>query len=256
MSGMVESNAYYKFNKVEIRAALPRGKLLRPTVVLRTKGTYGDPHYGQIDLLVYNQKQLTNGVHVVSAYRGNDTVPDVALDQFNVYSVERINQSLIFRVNDRITYVYAISIDGYNPFQMSDGFRLVLNVGVGGHLRNGFRFFDGDQQISVGEAHDWQCSALIVDYIRIVERGDSQEGIKLARNATTKSAKDICSKVMKGIRPELPPTLDWVLISVVTMMNMTIFIVTIMLVKYAKKNYHHYKNKKGVIIGHRLFDRK
>ena len=177
MSGLVESKVYYKFNKVEIRAALPKGKLLRPTIILKTKGTYGSPKYGQIDMVVYNQEKLSHGVHRMQdgdpfLYVGNDSLPLVDLSKFNVYSIERTNSGLVFKMNNNDIWIYSYE-DNYrndfNPFNMSDGFKLMLNVGVGGYPDGVQPFFDGDQTISLRDAHDWMCSVMIVDYIKIVD---------------------------------------------------------------------------------------
>ena len=167
-SAMITTKEGFTFGKFEIRAALPKGKMLRPAIYfIPTVKTGGWPSDGQIDLMTNIQTQsLGSGFHSVRGYAGDEykAGPELNLNHFHSYILEWNQTAIIWKLNEiqrlsiNLTKYFA-NID--NPF--INPFKIVITLGVGG------QFFSGQDSLSEEDISDWPCSLLVLDYVRIYD---------------------------------------------------------------------------------------
>ena len=212
-SAKITTQRDFTFGRIEIRAALPKGKLLRPAMfMIPIKSTGVWPKDGQIDIMTNVQNQIVaNGIHYESSfdykhiYKGqeyevNDTID---LNQFHTYAIERTETEIRWYFDDINTF--SVRLDKLSniygkPFD--SGFRLVIHLGVGGST--GGRDFFPNQILSAEDVYEWNCSLLILDYVRFY----SHFNYSLPQEVDQTSRDYICGKVMPSIRPPKPDLLN------------------------------------------------
>ncbi|XP_054159864.1 uncharacterized protein LOC128958074, partial [Oppia nitens] len=171
-SAKITTKKSWTFGRFEIRAALPSGKMLRPSIclipVIDSNNWAID---GQIDIMTNSQKPtLGNGVHFSASpaiYRPNKyefiAKPNESYDHFHTYAIEWTqtqirwffdnNNHLTFNINETLKFNHYNQLG--QPFDKP--FKLTISLGVGG-------IFFPNQQLDYNDYYEWQCSALIMDY--------------------------------------------------------------------------------------------
>ncbi|CAG2119194.1 unnamed protein product, partial [Medioppia subpectinata] len=193
-SASVVSTQDWTYGVFEVRAALPAGKLLRPVISLTERNGTG----GQIDIVSNDQ---TPGV-VISAlvtdwsadveewyYETNET-----LQHFHSYTIEWSEWAVDWFLDDSHYLSYNTS---KQPFDRP--FRLGLTLAVGAD-----ETVFPDQSLSYKDYRRWNCSALIVDYVRVYQWvtdgqnvGKSLHSNHTARNSPV-SARSVCQAIMSS----------------------------------------------------------
>ena len=240
-SALIKTEKAFSSSRIEIRASLPKGKLLRPAFVLvPTENTGIWPKDGQIDIMTYSQtKSLGNGLHVVRQYNqyldGSEYTTGAKLNEFHSYIVEW-NESMVvwkFDQDTRLAINLTEELDGfYNPF--TKPFKLVITLGVGG------KDFFTDTSIDEEVVRKWNCSALILDYIRVyrwVSDGSIVDGLdfNMTRREDRVSSFHICEEIMSKIRPSTELSLS-VSFSILAIIMLLILISIIVFLFYRQKS--------------------
>ena len=103
-SALITTREGFTFGKFEIRAALPKGKKLRPAIYLvpaiKNKGW---PFDGQIDVMTNKQTQsLGNGIHSTLLYYGDEykAGPELNLNHFHSYILEWNRTTIIWKLDE------------------------------------------------------------------------------------------------------------------------------------------------------------
>ncbi|CAG2114334.1 unnamed protein product [Medioppia subpectinata] len=173
-SAKIKTKKGWTYGRFEIRAALPKGKMLRPVMVMESLSPGQWAIAGQIDIMTNIQTQgLGNGVHFSTSpaiYKPTayEYIAKTRLNQFHTYAVEwhkshikwffdDINH-LTFNLSEKLSSHYTRNGE---PF-VGKPFKIAINLGVGGN-------FFPNQVLSINDFHDWECSALIVDYVRVYQ---------------------------------------------------------------------------------------
>lgn len=152
---------------------------------------------------------MTRGLHAswdgkLNNYVGNifDTQQD--LHEFQVYSVERNDTHIVWKLNDQTQLEFDTRQewkDGHNPFAPNNYFYITINLGVGGRVtQDGAYFFKGSQDVRE-EAKRWKCSSFLIDYVKVIGRNERDDPTFV--RAQDKKASDICKGIMNRLRAEL-----------------------------------------------------
>jgi beta-glucanase (GH16 family) len=177
----------FTYGKFEISAALPKGKMLRPSFFMIPEKFEFWAKNGQIDIMANNQNNiLPAGIHhswdppVYQFNRSGEFSTLSNLNDFHTYSIEW-NESEIKWFFDDINHLTInmnrILSSKYSrvgePFDK--GFKLVIHLGVGGNTGN--HFFFPNQVLSPEDVINWKCPLLVIDYVRIYkwENGFTKE---------------------------------------------------------------------------------
>jgi len=168
-SGKIITKQGFTYGRFEIRAALPKGKMLRPAIFMIPVTSSPDrARNGQIDIMANIQNQnLASGFHrnVPPIYSGQEFTTNATLNEFHTYSIEW-NKLAIRWFFDDINHL-TLSIDEISgtiytkrgqPFDQP--FRLVIHLGVGS-------FFFKLQILTEEDVKNWESPRLIIDYVRI-----------------------------------------------------------------------------------------
>ena len=230
-SALITSKESFTFGRFVLRAALARGKMLRPAIWMAPTSHSGDwPKDGQIDVLTNVQtKSLGNGIHYLtqkSEYHGPEYKTNSNLNDFHTYVVEWNESTIVWKFDERAHLVINISeklLDHYNPF--ASPFKLVLTLGVGG------QFFI-NQVLTLDDVYDWDCSLFLLDYIRVYRWTKSIANVSNSSRDSKdrQSATDLCAAIMPSIRPERP--LDIPLVPIVAVLCLLLLVILIPLVIY------------------------
>jgi hypothetical protein len=186
---------------VDMRVALPRGKMLSPVAYLGAENSNAD-HDNFIDIFrVYGTNHLNSGLrsnrsHVKNrSYRKNhyvfDLIHQADLSKFHKYGVEINSQYVKWFFNDR----EYLKVDGLLGVEFSmEAFNVIVELNVGG---------DNFVNQSLGDTDNmgWQCSALIIDYIRVYEVSEWEHVLK-SNNTEHDRSVDICNDIMNEIKHE------------------------------------------------------
>jgi len=177
-SGKIITKQGFTYGRFEIRAALPKGKMLRPEILMIPVISSPDwARNGLIEIMTNNQsKNLGSGFHrdVPPVHSSQEFTTSANLNEFHTYSIEW-NKLAIRWFFDDINH-FTLSIDDISgtiytksgqPFDQP--FRLVIQLGVGS-------FFFKDQILTEEDVKHWESPRLIVDYVRIYS-GINQNGI-------------------------------------------------------------------------------
>ncbi|XP_054154942.1 uncharacterized protein LOC128953486 [Oppia nitens] len=214
-SAKLTTRRSWRYGRFEMRAALPRGSMLRPSVSLEPL-VYRDPWplAGQIDIMTYVQRNtLGNNVHygnprvtIPMNYEYVATSDDVRFWEFHVYAVEWTPYEIGWFFDN---YNHkTVSLNGSREPGMGEPFdkpfKFTLSLGVGG------RFFT-NQILDMDGYYDWQCSAMIVDYVRVYQKlqvvdntiinNTTNNDIHLTDNIEKYK---ICRQIMTEIRGDKP----------------------------------------------------
>jgi hypothetical protein len=199
----------FTFGRFEIRAALPKGKMLRPAIFMMADKFDGWAKNDQIDIMTNIQdNELGAGIHYsIPAQYEYNTSGDFStlsnLNDFHTYSIEW-NESeikwffddinhLTININRSLSSVYGRVGEPFNK-----RFRLLIHLGVGGG--DGNNIFFPNQILSLEDVINWKCSLLIIDYVRIYKWKNGSQILNSSSNDV--SVDKICEEVMPLITPK------------------------------------------------------
>ena len=203
-SAMIQTINSFNFARIEIRAALPKGKMLRPVITLIPE--LSPTLNGWIDAFSYNQtKQLWNEISFFKNSKTtqitNDMKTDEELNQFNVYVVERTDSQINFILNEKILNTFNYNkeiVYDYNPFNKQ--FKIRFHLGVGGEENN--EFFPG-QTLLRNDVDNWNCSLFIIDYIRVFEESTEVSSKETYPEPSNVTSSQICREIMPTIKKKI-----------------------------------------------------
>ncbi len=208
-SAKITTREGFTYGRFEIRAALPKGKILRPAMSMIAEEYDGWAKNGQINIMTNIQdSKLGAGIHysIPAQYEFN-TSGDFStlsnLNHFHTYSIEwneteikwffdDINR-LTININRTLSSSYSRVGE---PFDKR--FRLLIHLGVGGG--DGNKDFFPNQVLSLEDVINWKCSLLIIDYVRIYKWKNGYQILNSSSNDV--SVDKICEKVMPLITPK------------------------------------------------------
>jgi beta-glucanase (GH16 family) len=172
-SAKIVTKQAFTYGRFEIRAALPKGKLLRSAIFMISESLSEWARNGQIDIMTNVQnKKLGAGLHynVPSFYAMNseEFSTDLNLNDFHIYSLEwnqfeikwgfdNINH-LTININQKLGSIY--SRNG-QPFDRP--FKVVFQLGVGPFGKGFFPSTDSVYE----NVKDWLRPIFIIDYVKI-----------------------------------------------------------------------------------------
>ncbi len=194
----------FTYGRFEIRAALPKGKMLRPAFFMQPETFDGWAKNGQIDIMDNNQDdKLGARIHFsvpaqIESNRSGDFSTPSNLNDFHTYIIEW-NESeikwffddinhLTIKINRKLSSFYSRVGE---PFD--EPFRLVINLGIGGNA--GERFYFPNQILSLEDVINWKCS-LLIDYVRIYKW---ENGFQILSSSSNEVSVD---KICKEITPK------------------------------------------------------
>ena len=153
------TNQSFGYGKVEIRAAMPKGELLWADLSLWSVDKKENRTVKRIRMILFDQLKTYNlGVFYEQDKNINTTwrnVRDNNLNQFNVYSVEWNETTIIWKLNYK--EVFAAKL--INIYPELNRMQIGLIQGVGG------KRFDYKYNF-VSDIKHWECPTLLVDYVR------------------------------------------------------------------------------------------
>jgi beta-glucanase (GH16 family) len=169
---VTKGKKFFKFGRIDIRAALPKGKGLWPALWMLGSNidAAGWPSCGEIDIMelagdLPNRSVAT--VHYGSStathqYKSNTLyLKDNKnfQNEFHVFSLNWVEDKLEFLVDDEIYHTITPTSLGNNAYPFNKNFFFIFNVAVGGT-------FPGNPD---GTANFPQ--SMIVDYVRVFNKG-------------------------------------------------------------------------------------
>ncbi len=208
-SAKITTREGFTYGRFEIRAALPKGKMLRPAFFMPPEIIDGWAKNGQIDIMTNTQNNiLAAGIHygIPAKYEYNpsgDFLTFSNLNDFHTYGIEW-NESQIkwffddinrftFNINRSLSSLYSRVGE---PFDKP--FRLVIHLGVGGG--DGNIIFFPNEILALEDVVNWECSLLIIDYVRIYKWENGSQ--ILNSNSNKVSVDKICKEIMPLITPK------------------------------------------------------
>ncbi len=208
-SAKITTREGFIYGRFEIRAALPKGKMLRPSMVMIPKKFDGSPINGQIDIMTNIQdNKLEAGIRhsIPEEYEHNvsgvfSTLSN--LNDFHTYSIEWNESQIKWFFDDINSFTININrilSSSYSrvgqPF--NESFRLQIHLGVGGGERH--NVFFPNQILSLEDVINWKCSILIIDFVRIYKWENGSQILNSSSNNV--SVDKICEEVMPLITPK------------------------------------------------------
>ncbi len=206
-SAKITTREGFTYGRFEIRAALPKGKMLRPAMVMIPMNICCWAKNGQINIMINTQdNELGAGIHYgipVKFEYNNHFSPLSNLNSFHTYSIEwnkfeikwffdDINH-LTININRRLGPLYTRNSEHFDK-----RFRLLIHLGIGGG--DGKILFFPNQILSLEDVINWKCSLLIIDYVRIYKW---ENGSQILNSTSNKVSVDkICKEVMPLITPK------------------------------------------------------
>jgi hypothetical protein len=210
-SAKITTREGFTYGRFEIRAALPKGKMLRPAFFMQAEIFDGWAKNGQIDIMTNTQNNiLAAGIHygIPAKYEYNasgDFSTLSNLNDFHTYGIEWNESEIKWFFDDinRLTININRSLSSSysrvgEPFDKR--FRLLIHLGVGGGDSN--NLFFPNEFLSLEDVINWKCSLLIIDYVRIYKW---ENGSQILNSSSNKVSVDkICKEVMPLITPKNP----------------------------------------------------
>ena len=218
-SGLMRTKMSFSSPLIEVRAALPKGRWLRPTIytIPATMASTGQWHQwpDEIGIMINKQEQtIYNVIH----YMGDDFIARVndskvlinsSLNEFHTYSVQWSETYIQWMFDGIQTWALNLTevlapLRPYNPF--TKPVWLSITLGVGG----GFFGDPPDPEDLEDDVQNWNCSLLIIDYVRVyrwVEKGSNISEISgnFEPQNDIDSSQGICKEIMPKIKSERKP---------------------------------------------------
>ena len=197
----ISSKMSFKYGRVEIRAALPLGEMLRPHIYLEPSDK--SPVFGTEDELI---SIVSNTQHKFEHRYGiefsNDqdmhristmSLKSDGLFQFNTYAIEWTEKEIRWFFDDNhlftATHQKELNDNYYKVFDKN--LKLVISLGVGGEL------YFPTQTIPDADSFYWHCPILILDYVRVYKQTNESitEEIRSASEQNKISSSEICTNI-------------------------------------------------------------
>jgi hypothetical protein len=231
----------FTYGRFEIRAALPKGKMLRPAILMVPEKFDSSPINGQIDIMTNIQdNELGAGIRHShpEIYEHNTSgvfsTPS-NLNDFHTYSIEWNETQIKWFFDDINSFTININrilSSSYSqvgkPFDKS--FRLQIHLGVGGGERH--NVFFPNQVLSLEDVINWKCSLLIIDFVRIYKWENGSQTLNSSSNKV--SVDKICKEVMPLITPKTSTTV--MIISIISSFLLLVLISIIVFFLIRQKN--------------------
>ena len=175
-SARITTREGFTYGRFEIRAALPKGKMLRPAFFMIPEKLDGWAKNGQIDIMDNNQdNKLGARIHFsvpaqIESNRSGDFSTLSNLNDFHTYIIEWNESEIKWFFDDINSFTININRN-LGPSYAQNGepfdkrFRLLIHLGVGGG--DGNNWFFPNEFLSLENVINWKCSLLIIDYMRI-----------------------------------------------------------------------------------------
>ena len=175
---LITTKRDFKYGRLEIRAALPSGKMLRPHIYMEPteKGVIGLDMIlkeERIDIMSNTQLQhFYYGIHFFSQsskkdeYLGrmsNNSLLTDSLSNFHTYAMEWTETEISWMFDNKCLFTASVHKD-FSKGVFDKPFKLTISLGVGGK-----QFFPR-QTLTEQNALEWPCSLLILDYVRFFEK--------------------------------------------------------------------------------------
>ncbi|HEY6436953.1 MAG TPA: family 16 glycosylhydrolase, partial [Ignavibacteriaceae bacterium] len=263
-SARITTKENFTYGRFEIRAALPKGEMLRPAIFMIPEKFDGWAKNGQIDIMTNIQdNKLGAGIHysIPAKYEYN-TSGDFStlsnLNDFHTYSIEWNESEIKWFFDDinRLTININRSLSSLysgvgQPFDKP--FRLLINLGVGGG--DGNNVFFPSRILSLEDVINWKCSLLIIDYVRIYkwERIDKWQNGSLILNSSSNdvSVDKICEEVMPLITPknasnEKTSTTTVMIVSIISSFVLLVLISIVVFLLIRQRNLKRINDEKNI----------
>jgi beta-glucanase (GH16 family) len=258
-SAKITTRERFTYGRFEIRTALPKGKMLRPAFFMQAEIFDGWAKNGQIDIMTNIQNNiLAAGIHYglnpaqYEFNRSGDFSTLSNLNDFHTYSIEW-NESQIKWFFDDINHL-SININRSlnseysrvsEPFDKR--FKLVIHLGVGGG--DGNNIFFPNEILSLEDVINWNCSLLIIDYVRIYKWENGSQILNSSSNNV--SVDEICKEVMPLITPknvsnEKMSTIDAMIFSIISSFLLLVLISIIVFLLIRKTNQKRINDENNI----------
>ena len=195
-SAWIKTKKTFTYGKIEIRAALPIGKMLSPWIKLvppRLKSWDGGVRHNQVVVFFNDQSNYIRYDISLGKKMGNvDPFPtNGSLGELHTYSVEWNDSDIVWKFDDIETN--RINISERDTFLKNEVI-LTFYLRVGGSpFRNGAMTFD--------DVYEWVCSLLILDYVRYYKWVDDYQVQTRVEKSNKRKSVDFCPKIMEEIGP-------------------------------------------------------
>ena len=202
-SATINSKWSFLYGRIDLRAALPKGNLLKTAILLLPeKNDYGrDRVNGEIEIVADVQREsYYSRASYHGAFGAMKTYP--SLDEFQEYSLEWNETQITWSLNGSVRRIFDLDriIDpSYydrkgQPFDKK--FYLAMRLQV-------FKFETDELLIDEKYHETWKCPSLLIDYVRLYQQDNSDskfsEEVASSDKAPRKTKEDICNKVNKNL---------------------------------------------------------
>jgi hypothetical protein len=202
-TAVIATKQYFTYGRFEIRAALPKGKMLGPFIGFIPTNVSGWARNGRIEVMNYFQNnELQAGlvyndpyIYEVDKYSTNSNLNDfhtysIEWDKFQIKWFFDETEILTINISRNLGSIYSRKGEPFDqPFRLT--IHLDINKFVG-------PFFPHRPSV-LDDVMDWKCSLFIIDYVRIYNWVDRYENSSISSYDI--SADKICEAVMSIIRP-------------------------------------------------------
>ena len=228
-SAWIKTAKDFTYGRIDIRAALPVGKMLStwfklvPTKFKKIDGTVRN------QIIVFQNAQnnwVQYGVKLGKRIDGNleNYLTNGALHEFHTYSVEWNETDLIWEFDGIQTNW--INLTGINTF-LNNPVILLYYLRVGGNpFRNGV--------LTLEDVIEWDCSLLTIDYIRYYQWTDEEEVHSNQTEPMDRPSIGFCKNIMDEIRPKRdePATSSMTLTAIISVISLLLLLALIPLIAW------------------------
>ena len=228
-SGYIFTQPEFGSGLIQIRAAMPKGKLLWASMDLTPKTTNNE--YRSIRINFHNQQKLVStGVK----YRDKNNInfmyfqPNQNLNDFHIYTIKWNLSNIIWEFDS--IQINAIKFN--NSDFGTNGFDLDLVSGVGGDSFT----------TQYNPLPEWECPALIIDYVRYYRWDDNYTISENISIETSLSTDIICS----SLRQSEDTTTSYLITSISVTLLVILFILVVVIIIVVKRRTNLRKVEKRV----------
>ena len=203
-SPYIQTKLGFTYGRFEMRAALPKGKMLR-TNIFFSEHIYSGiriPGFGKIDLIIDNMKnQLLFSVSYEKIFDIIKPLESISVEEnlndFNNYTFEWSEYKLEWIFNGRVLHKIRIPEEIGNGFD--NPFYTPIKIGI--HLVVGPD--SAQEDYNEMDANNWKCSLLMIDFIRVYQYSDDEQRVYIKPIINNKlTSSNICDQVMPLINQD------------------------------------------------------
>ena len=223
-SGKIKTNVPLGYGKVEIRSAMPKGVLLWVDLALwpnnrkETLTTIKITLFDQLrtfNIGVFYRKNPNRTSKIKNTSKNFNS--DNNLNEFNVYSVEWNEKTIIWKFNTKEIFSAKLA----EIYPELNQMHIYISQGVGG------KRFD-TKYVSVNDITRWDCPTLLVDYVRYYRWVNESIAEEPVINVDNPSKDGICSALHKNLddipKTESNPSFSLIFITVLSI-SLIIFLI-------------------------------